>query len=863
MIAKPWKRFHNQIHRCWCRCVKYIDNKILSIFTYYKIPINFNLLSVKQLITIILASLLTTGLISGVRYGGILQPLELESFDRMMRLHSDNIPDPRLLIIEITEADIQAQQKWPFSDEILAKALAKLQEYQPRVIGFDIYRDVPQPPGNLQIVEQFQADNIIAIQQIGVVDPPPSISANQVGFNDLVSDWDNTIRRNLMYVRYDDEDLYSFSVKVSQKYLEFLKNIPIVIQAKPGFMQIDETIFPTIEYNSGGYQLPSSEVSGRQILINYHTRTIAKTMTITDLLEGKFDPDLVRDKVVLIGTTAPSLRDLHPTPFSSGKTTNHLMAGVTIHGYMISQILQVILAGESLFWFWPIWGEVLWLWLWSFLGGILVVKLDRPLSLGLLIAISTIALWSICFVLFGHKGWIPLIPPALGLFLTGGIVLAYKVLYGLSYDVLTGLPTRNLLHQKIERLSRHSKNTQIALLFVDIDRFRLINEGFGHAIGDQLLIATTKRLKNALPPHTVLARVGGDEFAIMMPNIKNVDQAIAMANRLQKTLTEPFYIKDQQVYTTISIGIAYSNPNPHLIANDLFRDAHTAMYRAKALGNNRYQVYISTMKSQALRQLQIEADLREAIKNQEFQLYYQQIIDLKTNQIAGFEALVRWISPRRGFVSPGEFIPVCEESGLIIPLGEWILLEGCRQLAIWHQKYCQNPPFMLSINLSTRQFSQVNLIEYVDQILTETGVDRSCIKLEITESAIMDDVDEAIALLEQLKSLGIKLSMDDFGTGYSSLSYLHRFPIDTLKVDQSFVRRMDDSQPNTEIVKTIIMLGHNLNMDIVAEGIETEGNVQTLKNLNCEYGQGYFFSKPLPATAMEDLLNKTLYVSGI
>ncbi|BAI93656.1 hypothetical protein N39L_55950 [Limnospira platensis NIES-39] len=570
---------------------------------------------------------------------------------------------------------------------------------------------------------------------------------------------------------------------------------------------------------------------------------------------------MVRDKVVLIGTTAASLRDLHPTPFSPGQTTNHLMPGVMIHANMISQILKVILAGESLFWFWPMWGEVLWLWLGSFFGGIFVVKFHRPLSLGLLISISTIALWSICFVLFGQKGWIPLIPPALGLLFTGAIVLAYKVLYGLSYDVLTDLPTRNLLHQKIQRLSNQSKYTQIALFFLDLYRFRLINEGFGHAIGDQLLISTTKRLKKCLHSQVILARVCGDEFAVMMPNIQNIDQAIAMANQLKKALAAPFYLNGQQVYTTISIGIAYSNQNPHLVAHDLLRDAHTAMYRAKALGNNRYQVYISTMKSQALQQLQLEADLREAIKNQEFQLYYQPIIDLKTNQIAGFEALVRWISPQRGFVSPGEFIPVSEESGLIIPLGEWILLEGCRQLAIWHQKYCQNPPFMLSINLSTRQFSQVNLIECVDQILTETGVDRNCIKLEITESAIMDDVDEAIALLEQLKSLGIKLSMDDFGTGYSSLSYLHRFPIDTLKVDQSFVRRMDDSQQNTEIVKTIIMLGHNLNMDIVAEGIEAEGNVQTLKNLNCEYGQGYFFSKPLPVTALEDLLNRTLYQS--
>ncbi|QJB26055.1 EAL domain-containing protein [Limnospira fusiformis] len=824
-------------------------------------PIKAHLPSLKKLISIILASLLSTGLISGIRTLGILQPLELESFDRIMRLNSDNIPDPRLLIVEITEADIQTYQKWPFSDEILALALAKLQEYQPRVIGFDIYRDVPQPPGHLQIVEQFQADNIIAIKQIGTVDPPPSISTNQVGFNDLVSDLDNTIRRNLMYVRYDGEELYSFGVKVSQKYLESLKNHPIILDAQPGLLQIDETIFPAIRSNSGGYQLPASEVGGRQILMDYHTKEIAKTITITELLQGEIDGNLVKDKVVLIGTTATSSRDLHPTPFSAAKTTHHLMPGVMIHGYMISQILKVILEGESLFWFLPMWGEVLWLWLWSFLGGILVVKFHRPLSLGLLISISTIALWTICFIVFCQKGWIPLIPPALGLLFTGAIVLAYKVIYGLSYDILTDLPTRILLNQKIQRLSNQSKYTQIALLFLDLDRFRLINEGFGHAIGDQLLISTTQRMKKCLYSQTILARVGGDEFAVMMPNIQNIDQAIAMANKLQKALAAPFYLNGQQVYTTISIGIAYSNQNQDLVAHDLLRDAHTAMYRAKALGNSRYQVYISTMKSHALQQLQLEADLREAIKNQEFQLYYQPIINLKTNQIAGFEALVRWISPQRGFVSPGEFIPVSEESGLIIPLGEWILLEGCRQLAIWNQKYCQNDPFMLSINLSTRQFSQVNLIECVDQILTQTGVDRSCIKLEITESAIMDDVDEAIALLERLKALGIKLSMDDFGTGYSSLSYLHRFPIDTLKVDQSFVRRMDDSQQNTEIVKTIIMLGHNLNMDIVAEGIEIEGNVQTLKNLNCEYGQGYFFSKPLPVTALEDLLNKTLYQS--
>lgn len=859
MFSRCLNFFKYKINHGFSYQIKPITRIIYKIFAKVKSKAsNLNLPSGKQVITITLVSLLTTGFLSGFRSLGVLQGLELESFDRMMRLNSHNYSDSRLLIVGITEADIQANQKWPFSDELLAQTLAKLQEYQPRVIGFDIYRDVPQPPGYLDIVEQFQADNIIAIQQIGAVDPPPSVDSYQVGFNDFVSDFDNTIRRNLMYVRYNNQDLYSFSVKVSQKYLESVNKRPIHLEAKPNFLQIDKTIFPTLAYNSGGYQLPTSEVGGRQIIIDYSTKTIARVISITELLEGDFDPDWVRDKIILIGTTAPSLRDLHSTPFSTVKTTNYLMPGVIIHAYMISHIISVVLEEKSLFWFWPQWSETLWLWVWSFAGGIFVMKFNRPLSLGLLMSVSTIALWGICFFLFIQMGWITLISPALGLLFTGAIVLAYKVLYGLSYDILTDLPNRTLLNQQIQRLSKNSKGTHVALLFLDLDRFRMINEGFGHQVGDQLLISTTKRLKTCLNPHNYLGRVGGDEFAVMMPYVQNIDQAIAMANRLQKTLAPPFTLKGQQVYTTISIGIAYSKQGQSLIAHDLLRDAHTAMYRAKALGNSRYQVFISTMQSQALQQLKLEADLREAIKKQEFQLYYQPIINLKTNQIAGFEALIRWISPKRGFVSPGEFIPISEETGLIIPLGEWIIEEGCSQLSIWHQKYLRTCPFMLSINLSTRQFSQVNLLECIDTILTKTGVDRSCIKIEITESAIMDDVDEAIAILQQLKNIGIKLSMDDFGTGYSSLSYLHRFPIDTLKVDQSFVRRMDESQENTEIVKTIIMLGHNLGMDIVAEGIETEQNVNTLTALNCEYGQGYFFSKPLPAPTIEELLNKTM-----
>jgi len=820
---------------------------------------NVGNLSTKQVATVLLASLLSTSAIWVIRSFSILESVELQAFDRMVRLHGNGDPDPRLTVVAITEADIRAEQTWPLSDRTIARALAKLQEHQPRVIGLDLYRDVPQPPGHFELVEQLQADNAIAIEQVGIVPPPPSVPPEKIGFNDLAIDFDNAVRRNLMYAEYRGEKRYSFALKVSQKYLESRLGRPVPILLGPDFLQLGDTLFPALKDDAGGYELPASEVKGRQILIDYRSEQIARTITLTELLEGNFDSEWIRDKAILVGTSAPSLKDLYPTPYSPAKTDDYRMPGVLIHAQMASQILDVALDGKSLFWFWPQWAEILWLWGWSVLGGSLAMRFDRPLSLALLGGGSTIALWVICFFAFTQTGWIPLIPPALGLATTAGIVLAYKVLYSLSYDPLTGLPNRALLTQQIRRLSRTESagSDQIALLFLDLDRFRIINEGFGHPIGDLLILSTSHRLKACLPPQTFLARVGGDEFAILISGVENSEEAIALAHRVQKTLAAPFDLDGQETYTTASIGIACGPRSKELAAQDLLRDAHTAMYRAKACGHGRHEVFISTMHTQALQQLELEVDLREAIKNREFQLHYQPIIDLRAEQIVGFEALVRWISPKRGFVSPGEFIPLSEETGLIIPLGEWILERGCRQLATWHEKYPRTPPFVLSINLSTRQLSQPNLVPCVDRILDRSGVNRECIKLEVTESALMEDVDEAIALLEQLKTLGIKLSMDDFGTGYSSLSYLHRFPMDTLKVDQSFIRRMDESRENTDIVKTIIMLGHNFKMDVVAEGIETEQNVQVLRTLNCEYGQGYYFSKPLPVAAVEELLART------
>ena len=812
----------------------------------------------------LLASLLVTGLLLGVRQLGGLQFLELAAYDQMVRWLPDASWDPRLLVVGITESDIQNQQQWPLSDQVVAQLLKKLQQAQPRVIGLDLYRDVPHPPGDAALREQLQADNVIVIEdKINRVPPPPGVPDERIGFNDFAIDSDSLLRRNLMYMQSPSgsKKAYSFSLLVSLKYLALENATP---QVKSDSVQIGKTVFVRLKANSGGYQMAESEAKGWQVLLNYRSRNVARQVTLTQLLNGEIDPSWIKNKVVLIGTTAPSTKptaqDMFATPYSAAQTKNFYMPGVVVHAQMVSQILSSVLDNQPLFWFWAQWGEALWVWGWSLVGGILVWRVDHPLSLGAALAIAIGGLWGICFSLFTQAGWVPFVPPALGLIATSGSALAYKVLYSIFYDSLTGLPNRALFTQQLKRASKGKKQHQhlpIAVLFLDLDRFKIINESFGHQAGDQLLIATARRLKACLPPNAPLARVGGDEFAILLPSLRDVSKAIEVADRLQKELTQPFNLKGKKRFTTLSIGIAFNQTGQDIQTEDLLRDAHTAMYRAKALGKTRPEVFEKVMHAQALTRLELETELHQAIEHQEFELYYQPIVSLETGKIAGFEALVRWQSPKRGFVSPGEFIPVAEEiDDLIFPLGQWILQQACRQMRLWHEQFPQHPPLMISVNLSSRQFSQPDLVEQIEQTLEEVGLDCHSLKLEITESMVMDDVEAAIAILKRLKKLELRLSIDDFGTGYSSLSYLHRFPMDTLKVDKSFVGRMDESKDDHEIVRTIVMLSHNLKKDVIAEGIETETQMKALQALQCEYGQGYFFSKPLPTDAAAALLAK-------
>jgi diguanylate cyclase (GGDEF)-like protein/PAS domain S-box-containing protein len=424
------------------------------------------------------------------------------------------------------------------------------------------------------------------------------------------------------------------------------------------------------------------------------------------------------------------------------------------------------------------------------------------------------------------------------------------------YDAMTGLPNRALftdqLQLTIERV-KQSPDQVFAVLFLDVDRFKNINDSLGHVFGDQLLSTIARRLEKCVRPEDTVARFGGDEFAILLNSIKHSVDAIRVADRVKLELAQSFNLCGQEIFTTASIGIALSSTG-YKHPEELLRDADTAMYRAKAQGKGRHEVFDKVMHARAISLLQLENDLRRAIEREEFVIHYQPIVKLETGVVSGFEALVRWQHPERGLVSPLEFIPLAEETELIIPISHLVLRESCRQIRQWQLQSPAMASLSISVNLSGKQFKQSGLVEYIKQTLQETNLAAASLRLEITESVVMENAEIATAMLRQLRSLGVQLSIDDFGTGYSSLSYLHRLPVNNLKIDRSFVSQMRPGNENSEIVRTIITLARNLGMEVVAEGIETEEQLAQLKALACDYGQGYLLSKPVTAETATALL---------
>lgn len=423
------------------------------------------------------------------------------------------------------------------------------------------------------------------------------------------------------------------------------------------------------------------------------------------------------------------------------------------------------------------------------------------------------------------------------------------------HDALTGLPNRNYFIDTLKGLlhrSREDTEVNFAVLFLDLRSFKTINDSLGHSMGDRLIKNVGKRLASMVRDDDMVGRFSGDKFGIILTDLFSREEATGFADRLAKRLAEPYTLDGRQVFTSAKIGIAYGN-SKYPEAEDILRDADIAMYYAKDNEDN-YVIFDQKMHIRAVTRLQLETDLRFAIERNEFELFYQPIISLDTASLSGFEALVRWNHPQRGLVPPNEFIPISESTGLIIPMTVQILHAACSQVVKWQEIAGTASPLSIAVNLSGKHFGHPALVEQIKTVIMETGIQPRSLKLELTESAVMDNAETAILMLKQIKETGVQISIDDFGTGYSSLSYLHRFPIDLLKVDRSFVSAMEENTENGEIVRTVIALAKALNLKVVAEGIESIHQFHQLRILGCEYGQGYLFSKPLPVAEIGRLL---------
>ena len=422
-----------------------------------------------------------------------------------------------------------------------------------------------------------------------------------------------------------------------------------------------------------------------------------------------------------------------------------------------------------------------------------------------------------------------------------------QMIYDALHDTLTSIPNRTLLldriRQSLVRRKRYPK-TSFAIIFIDLDRFRLVNESLGHIHGDELLQLISARLKETIPIGDTVARLGGDEFSILLQDINSVRDVEVIAKDIQNLFSKPFFLGDREVFASASMGIAHSD-NDYKTPEEILRDAELAMYRAKRDGKSQSIVFQPQFRQSSLSPIDLDTDLRRALDRDEMELHYQPIISMRDRTISGFEALLRWSHRSRGVISPNEFIPLAEETGLIYDLGQWVLGKACKQIAAWNKSKKKEDQLEISINLSSRQFSDPNLVEGIVENIEKSGFDAEFLKIEITESALMQNAQRSVSMLNQLKDLNIKVCVDDFGTGYSSLSYLHTFPIDTLKIDRSFVHDMSRNFRNMEIIRTIIMLAHNLKLDVIAEGVETGEQDAQLSALGCQFAQGFYFSRPI------------------
>ncbi len=433
-----------------------------------------------------------------------------------------------------------------------------------------------------------------------------------------------------------------------------------------------------------------------------------------------------------------------------------------------------------------------------------------------------------------------------------------QLLHDAFHDAQSGLANRTLFLDRLGQSLARAKRRQdfhFAVLFLDLDRFKLINDSLGHLSGDRALVAIARRLETCVRPGDTVARLGGDEFAVLLDDVRNLEDVERLTQQMEDRLAAPLEVDGNEMYVSASIGIAFGTAG-YERPEDILRDADAAMYRAKALGRNRHEVFNETLHLEAMDRLRLETDLRRAVQEQSFRLQYQPIVCLADGRVTAFEALVRWSHPVWGVVPPDQFIQVAEETGLILPIGRWVLSHACERMRQWQRDHPSDPPLAINVNLSRRQLLQADLIEQIRYILERTGLPPESLRLEITESAILDNPEAAVEFLRHLQALAIGLCVDDFGTGYSSLSSLQQFPVSVLKIDRSFIRGMGPEGERDEIVRAVVGLAHSLRMEVVAEGVETEGQLARLRAMNCDYGQGYLLSQALDADGIERLMER-------
>lgn len=793
-------------------------------------------------------------------YLNFLQPIEFWAYDSFANWRGDRAWDNRIVIIAIDDLSISKLGRFPWQRDRYTQLLQTLMTSEASVIGFDILWSETSPEDQQlsQVLEQYQ--NIVlatAWDNSGKFLPPVfPIASNSLGKGHILKreDADGVVRQ---------VDLQ-------------LQNIPTLSVA-----MIDA-------YNLSADQIVPLPDLQKPFWVNWTNRvkTIPQ-VSFDDVLENKISPSTFRDKIVLVGVTASGIDNL-VTPFDR----NPPASGVHLHGMVLQNLLQnnsLKIASSQVIWSFALLGSL-------FLGLILP---RRNLWLSSLSAFMLSALWfAIAFVGFMMSYWLAIALPILMMLLTGFAIAVQErwqstsalksassqIHYNTTHDLLTGLFNRTMLAQRLDNLLKtpnlvdQKSDHDLAVLWINIDRFKNINDIFGHSSGSSLLIEISKLLQSLVPSPNLVARFSGAEFVVLLENFDSKQSVMAIADRIQSSLQVPFLIQGNEISLSANMGIRFhpldplnsqtiifseENNSSDMISSELIlRDAETAMFQAQKLGNSYCKIFELSMRERIIERLQLEKDLRVAVAiaqdldspQQQFQTYYQPILCLHEMKIVGLEALIRWQHPDHGLISPIHFIPLAEETGLIVPIGDWIMRTACSQVKDWQQRFDKAKDISISVNLAPKQLAQDDVIEKCLTILQETGLSPEYLKIELTEGSIMENLDFSFSVLNKLRQAGIKIYIDDFGTGYSSLAYLHKFTFDGLKIDRSFVNHIHTDVNGMEILQAIVSLAQSVKAHIVAEGIENLDQLNYLQSLLSDGdGQGFFLFRPLDVLAVEKI----------